>query len=93
VQVDIGKERRDYRALPGSPFTDVHDPVFQHARLSHFWTRRRMRGNVGLTKVVVLMFMAPDRRQATLAFGWDTAKPKGGVRKSSVRFPSVGCTY
>ena len=47
-----------------------------------------MRGNVGLTKVVVLMFMAPDRRQATLAFGWDTAKPKGGVRKSSVRFPS-----
>jgi len=36
VQVDIGKERRDYRALPGSPFTDVHDPVFQHARLEPF---------------------------------------------------------
>jgi hypothetical protein len=36
VQVDIGKEWRDYRALPGSPVTDVHDPVFQHARLEPF---------------------------------------------------------
>ena len=36
MQVDVGKERRDYRALPRPPVTDVHDPVFQDARLEPF---------------------------------------------------------
>src|SRR6266487_906332 len=36
VQVDVGQERRDYRALPRSPVTDGHDPVFHDARLEPF---------------------------------------------------------
>src|SRR5215475_12837531 len=33
VQVDVGQERRDHRALPYPLVTDRHDPVFQNARL------------------------------------------------------------
>src|SRR5262245_41297002 len=33
VQVDVGQERRDHRALPCPLVTDRHDPVFQNARL------------------------------------------------------------
>ena len=36
VQVDVGKQRRDHRPLPGPPVTDRHDPVFQDARLEPF---------------------------------------------------------
>ena len=36
VQVDIRKQRRDDRPLPGSPFTDSHDLIFENARLQPF---------------------------------------------------------
>ena len=36
VQVDVGQERRDDRALPCPPLTDGHDPVFHDARLEPF---------------------------------------------------------
>src|SRR5271169_5357419 len=36
MQVDVGKQRRDYRALPSPPLTDRCDPVFQDARLQPF---------------------------------------------------------
>jgi hypothetical protein len=36
VQVDVGKQRRDYRTLPRSPVADRHDPVFENARLQPF---------------------------------------------------------
>jgi len=36
VQVDVGKQRRYYRTLPGSPVTDRHGPVFQDTRLKPF---------------------------------------------------------
>ena len=36
VQVDVGKQRRYYRTLPGSPVTDRDDPVFQNPRLKPF---------------------------------------------------------
>ncbi len=36
VQVDVGKQRRDHRALPRSPVTDRHGPVFENARPKPF---------------------------------------------------------
>src|SRR5262245_32929523 len=36
VQIDIGWERRDHRALPCPPLTDGHDPVFHDDRLEPF---------------------------------------------------------
>ena len=36
VQVDVGKQRRDHRALPRPPLTDRHDPFFQDAHLEPF---------------------------------------------------------
>jgi hypothetical protein len=36
MQVDVGKQRRDHRALPRPPLTDRRDPVFQDARLQPF---------------------------------------------------------
>src|SRR4029077_16278083 len=36
VQIDVGQERRDHRALPCPPLTDGHDPVFHDARLEPF---------------------------------------------------------
>ena len=36
VQVDVGEQRRDHRALPRPRLTDRHDPVFQDARLQPF---------------------------------------------------------
>jgi transposase len=36
VQVDIGEQRRDYRALRGPDVTDRHGPVFQDARPQPF---------------------------------------------------------
>jgi hypothetical protein len=36
VQVDIREQRRDHRPLPGSPFTDGHDLIFENARLQPF---------------------------------------------------------
>ena len=36
VQVDVGEQRRDHRALPRPPLTDRHDPFFQDAHLEPF---------------------------------------------------------
>jgi hypothetical protein len=36
MQVDVGKQRRRHRSLPGSPVTDRHRPVFRDARLKPF---------------------------------------------------------
>jgi hypothetical protein len=36
VQVDVGEERRDHRALTGSPVRCRYDPVFEDARLKPF---------------------------------------------------------
>ncbi len=36
MQVDVGKQRRDHRALPRPPVTDRHRPVFENARLQPF---------------------------------------------------------
>ena len=36
MQVDVGKQRRDHRSLPGPLVTDRDDPVFQDTRLQPF---------------------------------------------------------
>src|SRR6516164_1986461 len=36
VQIDVGEQRRDYRALPRPSVTDRHHPVFHDARLQPF---------------------------------------------------------
>ena len=36
VQVDIGENRRDHRALASTPVIDCHDPVFEYARSQPF---------------------------------------------------------
>src|SRR5271157_2438640 len=36
VPVDVGKQRRYHRTLPGSPVTDRYRPVFQNTRLEPF---------------------------------------------------------
>src|SRR6267142_407095 len=36
MQVDIGEDRRNHRALAGSPVIDCHDPVFEDARPQPF---------------------------------------------------------
>src|SRR6202035_1643686 len=43
MQVDIGEERRDHRALTRSPVIHCYDPVFEYTRPQHFWIRRMMR--------------------------------------------------
>ena len=67
VQVDVGKQRRDHRALPRPAFTDRDDPVLQDARLQPFLDQA---DNARITDAVLnepdQLFLADRVRKRTL---------------------------
>jgi site-specific DNA recombinase len=55
VQVNVGEQRRDHRALPRPPLTDRHDSIFQDARLQPFLDQ------ADDASVADTMFQEPDQ--------------------------------